>query len=153
MVSGQSIQGVSDALTLSLEASLDVVEKKLGSQEAHDQIKDAVDKAHDDWDRYFLGEMIPEEQKLADETTPQLDAAYGTISKLLRKLGKDDVADLAAWRNDTLRPSLVGVSGNLKQLIGMQLKAANLDLANAQKNYQLAQRNAIILLSAGGLLT
>ena len=152
MVSGQAIQGVADALGLSLEASLDVVEKKHSPQEAHDLIKEAVDKAHDDWDRYFLGEMIPEEQALADETTPMLDAAYVTIDKLLKKLENEEVADLAAWRNNTLRPALADGAQNLKQLIGMQLKAANMDLDKAGQDYQLAQRNGIILLSAGGLL-
>ena len=86
MVSGQSIQGVADALSLSLEASLDVIEKKQTALEAHDQIKKAIDKARDDWDNYFLGDMIPEEQELADETTPMLDGAYGKIDKLLKKL-------------------------------------------------------------------
>src|SRR6186713_3006277 len=98
MVSGQSIQGVADALSLSLEASLDVIEKKQTPQEAHDLIKEAVDKAHDDWDRYFLGEMITEEQELADETTPMLDAAYSAIDKLLKKLETQELADLATWR-------------------------------------------------------
>ena len=58
MVSGQSIQGVADALSLSLEASLDVIEKKQSALDAHDQIKKAIDKARDDWDNYFLGDMI-----------------------------------------------------------------------------------------------
>jgi hypothetical protein len=57
MVSGQAIQGVADALSLSLEASLDVVEKKHTRGSARPD-QGAVDKAHDDWDRYFLGEMI-----------------------------------------------------------------------------------------------
>src|SRR6185436_1740876 len=35
----------------------------------------------------------------------------------------------------------------------MQLTAANLDLDAAKKNYEKAQRNSIVLLSAGGLLT
>src|SRR5688500_6412286 len=62
MVSGQSIQGVADALSLSLEASLDVVEKKQTPQEAHDKIKAAVGEARDAWDNYFLGDMIEDEQ-------------------------------------------------------------------------------------------
>jgi methyl-accepting chemotaxis protein len=152
MVSGQSIQGVADALNLSLEASLDVIEKKKEAADAHDQIKEAVDKAHEDWDRYFLGDMIPEEQKLADETTPLLDSAYNTIDKLLKKLKSGDVADLAAWRNSTLRPALVDGSSNLKQLIAMQLKAANIDLEKAKADYQTAVRNSIALLGAGVLL-
>ena len=152
MVSGQSIQGVADALALSLEGSLNVVEKKQTVQEAHDQIKAAVDKAHEDWDNYFLGEMIPEEQALADETTPLLDKAYITIGKLLKKLETDDVATLAAWRNDTLRPALVDGSSNLKKLIGMQLKSANMDLDHARASYALAVRNSIYLLSGGALL-
>src|SRR3982751_1670470 len=86
MVSGQAIQGVADALSLSLTASLDVVEKKQTPQEGHDRIREAVGKAHDDWDRYFLGDMITEEQALADETTPLLDSAYGKIDRLLKKL-------------------------------------------------------------------
>src|SRR5512138_1001987 len=81
MVSGQAIQGVADALTLSLEASLDVVEKKQSPQDAHAQIKAAIGKAKDDWDRYFLGDMIEEEQSLADATTPLLDSAYGKIDR------------------------------------------------------------------------
>ncbi len=152
MVSGQSIQGVADALSLSMEASLNVVEKKQTAQEAHDQIKAAVDKAKDDWDSYFLGEMIPEEQELADETTPLLDSAYGKIDRLLKKLESGDIADLAAWRNETLRPALVGGASNLKKLIGMQLTAANLDLDAASKNYQLSLRNSIGALSGGALL-
>jgi len=152
MVSGQSIQGVADALSLSLEASLNVIEKKQTAQEAHDQIKSAVDKAHDDWDMYFLGEMIPDEQTLADETTPLLDSAYSKIDKLLKKLESGEIADLAAWRNQTLRPALVDGSSNLKKLIELQLTAANLDLAAAGKNYQQAMRNSIAALSAGALL-
>ncbi|HEU5134307.1 MAG TPA: methyl-accepting chemotaxis protein, partial [Steroidobacteraceae bacterium] len=152
MVSGQSIQGVADALSLSLEASLDVIEKKQTAIDAHDQLKKAIDKARSDWDNYFLAEMIPAEQELADETTPLLDAAYGKIDKLLKKLESNDVADLAAWRNETLRPALVDGSRNLKKLIGMQLIAANLDLDNANANYQQAVRNGIVLLSAGALL-
>ena len=152
MVSGQSIQGVADALSLSLEASLDVIEKKQSAIEAHDQIKKAIDKARDDWDNYFLGDMITDEQALADETTPLLDAAYGKIDRLLKKLETDDVADLPAWRNATLRPALVDGAFNLKKLIAMQLTAANLDLENANKNYQLAMRNSIVLLAAGALL-
>ena len=96
--------------------------------------------------------MIPDEQALADETTPMLDAAYSTIDKLLKKLENDEVADLAAWRNDTLRPALADGARNLKQLIGMQLTAANMDLDNANKDYQLAQRNGVVLLSVGALL-
>ena len=142
MVSGQSIQGVADALSLSLEASLNVIEKKQTPQEAHDQIKTAVDKAHDDWDRYFLADMIPDEQALADETTPLLDTAYGKINKLLKKLESGEIADLNTWRNDTLRPALTGASGNLKKLIDMQLTAANMDLETAKKDYLKAQRNS-----------
>jgi methyl-accepting chemotaxis protein len=152
MVSGRAIQGVADALNLSLEASLDVVEKKATAEEAHDRIKAAVDKAHDDWDAYFLGDMITDEQALADETTPMLDAAYGKIGKLLKKLESGDVADLAAFRNDTLRPALAGGAGNLKKLIDMQLTAANLDLDAAKKDYATAQRNSVYLLSGGALV-
>src|SRR3982750_4951078 len=60
MVSGQSIQGVADALSMSLEGSQNVIEKKQEPKEAHAEIKEAVDKAHEDWDRYFLSEMIPD---------------------------------------------------------------------------------------------
>jgi methyl-accepting chemotaxis protein len=152
MVSGQAIQGVADALTLALESSLDVVEKRATPQESHDRIKTAVDKAHDDWDRYFLGDMIPEEQALADETTPMLDAAYGKIGKLLKKLEGDDVADLAVFRDQTLRPALADGSANLKKLIDMQLTAANRDLDAAKKNYATAQRNSLYMLGGGALL-
>ena len=152
MVSGQSIQGVADALSLSLEASLDVIEKKQSALDAHDQIKKAIDKARDDWDNYFLGDMIPEEQELADETTPMLDGAYSKIDKLLKKLESNDLADLPAWRNETLRPALAEGASNLKKLIAMQLTAANLDLEKANKNYQLALRNSIVLMSSGALL-
>jgi methyl-accepting chemotaxis protein len=152
MVSGQSIQGVADALALSLEASQDVIDKKLTPAEAHTNLKSAIGKARDDWDNYFLGDMIPEEQELADETTPLLDAAYAKIDRLLKKLESGEVTDLAAWRHDTLRPALVDGASNLKKLITMQLTAANLDLDNAKKNYELALRNSIVLLSAGGLL-
>jgi len=153
MVSGQSIQGVADALSLSLEASLDVIEKKQTAIDAHDQLKKAIDKARSDWDNYFLAEMIPEEQELADETTPMLDAAYSKIDKLLKKLESNDLADLAHWRNETLRPALVEGSRNLKKLIGMQLIAANLDLENANKNYQQSVRNSIMMMSGGGFLS
>src|SRR3954470_9833462 len=72
MMSGQSNPGVADALSMALEDSLAVVEKKQSPQEAHDQLKAAVDAARNDWDNYFLGEMIADEQALADATTPML---------------------------------------------------------------------------------
>jgi methyl-accepting chemotaxis protein len=152
MVSGQSIQGVADALAMSLESSLDVIEMKHTPAEAHASLKAAVDKAREEWDNYFLGDMIEEEQALADETTPMLDDAYIKIERLLKKLENNEVADLAVWRNDTLRPALVEGAANLKKLIAMQLKAANLDLDNANKNYQVALRNSIALLGGGALL-
>jgi methyl-accepting chemotaxis protein len=152
MVSGQSIQGVADALSLSLESSLDVIEKKQTALDAHDQLKKAIDKARNDWDNYFLGDMIPEEQELADETTPMLDAAYSKIDRLLKKLETNELADLATWRNETLRPALAEGSSNLKKLIALQLTAANLDLDNANKNYQQTLRNGAVLMSAGAFL-
>jgi methyl-accepting chemotaxis protein len=153
MVSGQAIQGVADALTLALEDSLNVIEKTKTPQEAHEEVKAAMDKARDDWDRYFLGDMIPDEQALADETTPLLDKAYSAINKLLKKLESGDLAGLAAWRNDTLRPALADGASNLKKLIDMQLTAANLDLEKDQAHYQLARRNSMLMLGGGGLLT
>jgi methyl-accepting chemotaxis protein len=152
MVSGQSIQGVADALQLSLDASQDVADRKLDAAAAHEQIKAAVEKARDDWDRYFLSEMIPQEQDLADATTPLLDKAYITINKLQGKLDSGEVADLAAWRNSTLRPALTDATANLKSLIGMQLTAANMDLEQAKHNYSLTVRNSIVMLSSGALL-
>ena len=153
MVSGQAIQGVADALNLALEDSLKVIEKTQTAQEAHEEIKAAMDKAHDDWDRYFLGDMIPDEQALADETTPLLDKAYSGINKLLKKLESGDVATLAAWRNETLRPALADGSSNLKKLIEMQLTAANLDLEKDQAHYKLVERNSRLMLGGAGLLT
>ena len=153
MVSGQAIQGVADALNLALEDSLKVIEKTQTPQEAHDEIKAAQDKARDDWDRYFLGDMIPDEQALADETTPLLDKAYSAINKLLKKLESGDVAALAAWRNETLRPALADGASNLKKLIEMQLTAANLDLENDQAKYKKALRDSKLMLAGGGLLT
>jgi methyl-accepting chemotaxis protein len=152
MVSGQAIQGVADAMALSLEDSEDVAQKKLGAAAAHDQIQKAVDKAQEDWDRYFLSEMIPQEQQLADQTTPLLDKAYIAIKKLQTKLESGDTADLAAWRNDQLRPALAGAVANLKSLIDMQLTAANMDLEQDARNYKETVRNSIAILSAGGLL-
>jgi len=152
MVSGQSLQGVADALTLASEGSLEVVEMKKTAAEARAEIQAATEKAHEDWDMYFLGNMIPEEQELADATTPMLDAAYSAIDNLLAKLEKGEVADLASWRNGTLRPALVGGATNLKQLIAMQLKAANLDLEAAKSAYRKALSNSILMLSIGALV-
>jgi methyl-accepting chemotaxis protein len=153
MVSGQAIQAVADALALALQDSLNVIEKKQTPQEAHDELEAAVAKAKDDWDRYFLGDMIPDEQALADETTPLLDEAYSAIYKVLKNLEAGDVATLGDWRNQTLRPALLVVAGNLKKLIDMQLTAANLDLQNNQANYQKARRNCAIMLGGGALLS
>src|SRR6185503_1424945 len=48
MVSGQAIQGVADALSLSLQGSFTALYKTQTPQEAHAQNKAAMDKAHDD---------------------------------------------------------------------------------------------------------
>jgi methyl-accepting chemotaxis protein len=152
MVSGQSIQGVADALSLSLEASLNVVENKQSAVDAHDEVKKAMDKARDDWDRYFLGDMIEDEQELADATTPLLDSAYAKIDQLLKKLESGELKDLATWRSETLRPALADGASNLKSLINLQLAAANLDLEAANRNYVEAKRNSIMFLSAGAAL-
>ncbi len=152
MVSGEAIQGVADALALSIQDAEDVAQRKLEPAAAHDQIKKAVDKAQEDWDQYFLAEMIPQEQKLADQTTPLLDKAYIAIRKLQTRLQSGDIADLESWRNAELRPSLAGAIANLKALIDMQLTAANMDLEKAARDYKMTVRNSIAMLSAGGLL-
>src|SRR4029453_16605263 len=74
------------------------------------------------------------------------------IDKLLKKLETNDLADLASWRNETLRPALADGSSNLKKLIAMQLTAATLDLEAANKNYQEALRKGIIMMSSGAFL-
>jgi methyl-accepting chemotaxis protein len=152
MVSGQSIQGVADAMSLALDSSEEVAQKKVDAATARDQIKTAVDKAQEDWDRYFLSEMIPQEQELADQTTPLLDKAYVAINRLQTKLQSGDTADLSKWRNEELRPALAAATTNLKSLIDMQLTAANMDLKEAGLNYQTTLRNSIIMLSVGGLI-
>ena len=152
MASMQSLAGISAALRLAQDAATDVLDKAKRPQEAHDEIATALDKAHDQWDQYFLAKMIPEEQKLADETTPLLDKAYSSIDRLQGVLKQGTPDGLAELRTTRLIPAVTAARTNLDQLAKLQMVAANLDQENAQAAYHQALRNSIALLIAGAIL-
>src|SRR5205085_6373339 len=68
MISVQELQKISDALQVARDASRSVVDKAMTPDEARAKIRESVDETKESWDKYFLAEMIEQEQKLADET-------------------------------------------------------------------------------------
>ena len=100
MVSGQSIQGVADALNLALEDSLKVIEKTQTPQEAHDEIKAAMDKAHEDSyvrDGHLLDTVEhPSEGTIRTVGIPvKFSATPGSIRRLAPLAGQDTAEVLA----------------------------------------------------------
>jgi methyl-accepting chemotaxis protein len=152
MVSAQTLQDISDALLVARDASRSVVDKTLAPDAAHEQIASRVGKAREDWDKYFLADMIKEEQALADETTPLLDKTYAAIDKLQAKLKSGDLAGLEEFRTKELRPAIAAANDNLKQLSGMQILAAKRDQDRARERSAAAMKQGFLLLGAGLVL-
>ncbi|RYG63634.1 hypothetical protein EON77_20710, partial [bacterium] len=107
MSSQQDLQLVSDALTDANDHARAVVDRSMSAAEAQADIAPSVAAAHDAWDKYFLAEMIVEEQALADQTTPLLDKAYLAIERLQDRLRSGSVAGLEEFRVAELRPAIV----------------------------------------------
>jgi methyl-accepting chemotaxis protein len=152
MVSEASILRVESALRTAVDKVATVTDGSEEPSAAADEIESSVEAAKGGWDEYFLAKMIDEEQALADETTPLIDAAYSKIDKLVTRLKSNDLAGLQSWGKQELRPSVDVAIVNLEKLVDMQLKAANLDLEAAKKEQKQAQRESMIMLAAGGML-
>ena len=85
----------------------------------------------DDWDSYFSGEMT------RGAGAPRRDRAAARFRlrqdrQAAQELESGDIADLVAWRNETLRPALADGASNLKKPIAIQL-TADLDLDAARR--------------------
>src|SRR5690606_19701696 len=86
MTSGRDIRNVIDAFELAEQKVTAVVEREETPDRAAATIQAEIADAQSGWDNYFLARMIPEEQDLADATTPLLDAAYARIARLVDRL-------------------------------------------------------------------
>jgi hypothetical protein len=152
MVSVAKIRAVRESFLTAADSARDVDRGLVEPAAAAKDIESAVEKAKSGWDEYFLAEMIPEEQELADRTTPELDAAYLAVDKLVARLKKGEIREIEFWSELEVEPKLRAVSTRLKELIDLQLVAANRDEQNARKRYLEARRNSLLLLGAATLL-
>jgi methyl-accepting chemotaxis protein len=152
MVSGQDIGKVSDTLAMAQEKVTAVVDGDETPAAARESLESAVESAKEGWDNYFLAKMIPEEQALADETTPLLDAAYSKIDKLLAKFSSGETSNLAAWSKQELAGPVHDARKNLSQLSEMQLKAAKMDEDSAKATYERALKQSMFMLAGGAIL-
>jgi methyl-accepting chemotaxis protein len=151
MVSGGDIRKVIDALQLAQNEVYAVAEGDEQPQSAAERISSEVDAAREGWDNYFLARMIPEEQELADATTPLLDEAYAKIDKLLARFKAGDTANLVAWSKREMRPAIQAAETNLVKLTEIQLKAAKLDEEASKVAYRKAMRDSVLMLAGGAV--
>nr|PZN69855.1 MAG: PAS domain S-box protein [Pseudomonadota bacterium] len=152
MGSGRDIRNVIDALELAEQKVTAVVEREETPAQAAAAIRAEIADAQAGWDNYFLARMIPEEQALADETTPLLDAAYLRIDRLVSRLEAGQVDGLVRWTREELHPAIAAARANLLQLSDMQMKAANMDLEANKEAYVAALRESILMLTVGGMI-
>ena len=139
----QFLQDISDALQMSLELSHRVVRKNLEADAAIEQLKPELEQARENWDNYFLASKIPEEEKLAESTTEVLDKGFAESDKLLSKLKAGENID--AWTLATLEPAVTEANANVRELIALQSKAAEIDEANTKQATATALRNSILI--------
>ncbi len=152
MGSGRDIRNVIDALELAEQKVVIVTQGEESPQDAAAALRAEIAEAQDGWDNYFLAKMIPEEQSLADTTTPLLDTAYVRIDRLLEKLQAGDVQNLMKWSRAEVHPAVDAARKNLLRLYNLQLTAANMDLEANQASYQSALRESMLMLTIGALL-
>ena len=153
MVSGQDIRKVIDVLQLARDKVLTVADGEDQPGAVHDRLEADLAAAKEGWDNYFLGSMIPEEQALADETTPLLDEAYAKIDVLLTRLASGQLTNLVAWSKAELRPATNAANTNLLKLADIQLKAAKMDEEATRVAYRHSFRETIFMLAGSALLT
>jgi methyl-accepting chemotaxis protein len=152
MGSGRDIRNVIDVLELAEQKVIVVTEREESPADAAATLNAELIDAQDGWDNYFLAKMIPEEQALADETTPLLDTAYVRIGQLLQKFESGDLQNLVRWSRTELHPAVEAARANLLRLYNIQLTAANMDQEANLSAYRAALRESIFMLAAGGLL-
>jgi len=152
MGSGRDIRNVIDVLEMAEQKVTAVVEREQTGEEAAASLEAELADAQSGWDNYFLARMIPEEQQLADATTPLLDTAYVRIGTLLTRLKQGNTEGLVKWSRGELHPAVNAARANLLRLYDMQMKAANMDLEANEAAYHEALRESLLMLGAGGLL-
>jgi methyl-accepting chemotaxis protein len=150
MKSLDELRDMVDALDSSGKAAVAVSQGVKDPEVAAKELAAAIDLAKEHWDAYFLAEMIPEEQQLADATTPILDKAYSRIDQLIKKLKDREAKGLDAWASKELEPAVEAADVNLVQLGDLQMKAADLDQKAADDHYHSALKQSLLLLALGG---
>ncbi len=151
MMSVEKLQSISDSLMVARDASRSVVDKKTSSEDAHATIKETISATKEAWDNYFLADMVPEEQKLADETTPVLEKAYSTIDKLQERLKSGNLAGLEEFRSAELMPSIAAARENLSKLTAIQSVAAKQDQKRADERASTELKRGFIILGVAVL--
>jgi methyl-accepting chemotaxis protein len=152
MGSIQGLRAVRESYLLSYDVATAAAHGKVDAATAVGKIKASAEASTEAWDKYFLADMIPEEQALADQTTPLIDAANAGRDKLVARLEAGQLAGIDAWTVSEIKPKFDAASDNLRELMGLQLVASNRDEANAKANYEKAVRNSVGLLVLGALL-
>ncbi|MET0290961.1 MAG: methyl-accepting chemotaxis protein [Steroidobacteraceae bacterium] len=146
------LQDISDALQGSLEHAHRVARKAMTPDEALATLRPELDQARANWDNYYLASKIPEEEKLAEETTEVLDHGFNESERLLTKLKAGD-AGLDAWTLSTLLPAVTAAESNVKRLIDLQADAAALDERNTKAATTRTLWTAGLMTSAATLLS
>lgn len=115
------------------------------------RVSEATQQLAQQWQAYRAQPLSPDEERLATRLELQFGIANPEIAKLQTILQKEDQAALGQFMIEVLYSSLEPISGQISELIDLQLELAKQDFAASQEQY----RQTSLLFSAlliGGLL-
>ncbi|WP_047393942.1 methyl-accepting chemotaxis protein [Chitinibacter sp. ZOR0017] len=106
----------------------------INPDEALKRIGAAQAKIQQQWQSYSATEMTGDETELVKKTVTAMQTADREIDRLEQILSRKDAVALDQFARQSLYPAIDPVSGQISQLVDLQL-------TEAKNNFELAQRN------------
>ncbi|MEG6584679.1 methyl-accepting chemotaxis protein [Dendrosporobacter sp. 1207_IL3150] len=118
-------------------------------QEAMKQYNEAKSTIDNEWRQYTSTYLVPQENKLVDETEQEMNKANSSLVKLEGILQKQDKEALASYTVNELYQNIDPISAKVSELVELQLSIAQQEYSNAQAAYQKMQLIFLVTLLCG----
>lgn len=112
-------------------------------------INKAKSEIENNWSRYLLTYIDPEEKKVADQVHEFMKNADESLTVLESIIERGDTAALTSFTIKEMYPQIDPITGKINELIDMQLLIADKEYLNGAVLYQRAKLNCYILIIIG----
>ncbi|MDM4764451.1 methyl-accepting chemotaxis protein [Pelomonas sp. SE-A7] len=108
-------------------------------------IEQALKDVDKNWKEYLATELTKEEQGLIDKTKPALKTAEAAAGKLLELARSGNMEGLAKFAETEMYPAIDPLSGDIQELIDLQLRVAEEEYKASQDAFKTLLWSSIVV--------